>query len=324
MPSTEQYIKPRWLRDLLRFLPLKSQFLLSGNVKDLQTQEVGSGVIAAAPLITVLASELMDAGFAQVLVYDPVSGFRVAAPSIELTESSRLLEGFGLSQANGVAPAGLDLLATTLDRVVSSEGPSTAVIVDFASRLVTRTDYPSPSEHQLFTRALVLTQLAQPRPVGRNRAPLFNAILWVVDKEGDLPDWLIIDNPRLRHIPISQPDRSARRAIIPSLLRSLPGGAEANQSVLTQAEEDLVDETEGLLLMDLNAIVQLGRTEGVDVSRISDAVRRYKVGVTDDPWRKNRTEQNSVCCRFCNSARDRTGPCRHAHVGHSKASINWH
>jgi hypothetical protein len=32
-PSLDQ---PRWLRDLRRFLPLKSQFVLSGNVRDLQ------------------------------------------------------------------------------------------------------------------------------------------------------------------------------------------------------------------------------------------------------------------------------------------------
>jgi ATP-dependent Clp protease ATP-binding subunit ClpA len=115
---------------------------------------------------------------------------------------------------------------------------------------------------------------------------MFNTILWIVDKEGDLPDWLIVDNPRLRHIPISKPDRSARRAVVPSLLRSLPGGRDAESSVLKKAEDDLVDETEGLLLMDLNAIAQLGRAEGVDVTKISDAVRRYKVGVTDDPWRK--------------------------------------
>jgi len=286
MSSNEKYTKPRWLRDLLRFLPLKSQFVLSGNVKDLQTQEVGIGIIAAAPLTSVLGAELTEAGFVQVLVYDAVTGFRLAAPTLEPSESAIVFESFGLIPSNGVAPAGPDLLAATLDLVVSSDGPPTAVIVDFASRLVARTDYPSPAEHQLFTRALVLTQTAQPRPVGRNRSPLFNTILWIVDKEGDLPDWLIVDNPRLRHIPISKPDRSARRAIIPSLLRSLPGGPEASQSLLTQAEEDLVDETEGLLLMDLNAIVQLGRTEDVDVSRISDAVRRYKVGVTDDPWRK--------------------------------------
>jgi ATP-dependent Clp protease ATP-binding subunit ClpA len=34
------------------------------------------------------------------------------------------------------------------------------------------------------------------------------------------------------------------------------------------------------------AVTELGRAEGVQVSRIGDAVRRYKVGVTDDPWRK--------------------------------------
>ncbi|MFH7191391.1 hypothetical protein ACHWGL_31305, partial [Klebsiella pneumoniae] len=47
--------RPRWVRDLERFLPLKSQFVLTGNVRDLQTRDVGGRVIAA-PLSDVLAS----------------------------------------------------------------------------------------------------------------------------------------------------------------------------------------------------------------------------------------------------------------------------
>jgi ribonucleoside-diphosphate reductase alpha chain len=43
--------------------------------------------------------------------------------------------------------------------------------------------------------------------------------------------------------------------------------------------------------VDLNAIAQLGRSEGVAFHAISDAVRRYKVGVTDDPWRKIEAEK---------------------------------
>ncbi|HYO64048.1 MAG TPA: AAA family ATPase [Pyrinomonadaceae bacterium] len=286
MSSTETYTKPRWLRDLLRFLPLKSQFVLSGNVKDLQTQEVSPGVVAAAPLLHVLAAELLAAGFARVLAYDPVAGFRVLGQSGAEPEADRVLQGFGLMPANGVAPAGSDLLAATLERVVLSDGPPTPLIVDFASRLLGRTDHLSPAEQQLFTRALVLSQTALARPVGRDRSPMFNTVLWVVDKEGDLPDWMVVGNPRLRHIPISKPDRPSRRAIVPSLLRSLPGGREAAPTLVKQAEDELVDETEGLLLIDLSAIAQLGRAEGVHVSQISDAVRRYKVGVTDDPWRK--------------------------------------
>ena len=291
MSGTEIYTKPRWLRDLLRFLPVKSQFVLSGNVKDLQTQEVNPGVIAAAPLLSVLAAELSAARYSRVLLHDPVAGFRVFGPAGTDSEADGVLQSYGLVPANGAAPAGPDLLAATLERIVTNEDSPTAVIVDFASRLLSRADHLSPVEQQLFTRALVLSQTARPRPVGPDRTAMFNTVLWIVDKEGDLPDWMVVDNPRLRHIPISKPDRSARRAVASSLLRSLPGGREADSGLLKQAEDDLVDETEGLLLMDLSAIAQLGRTEGVRVEQISDAVRRYKVGVTDDPWRKLERER---------------------------------
>ncbi|HEY5758255.1 MAG TPA: AAA family ATPase [Steroidobacter sp.] len=279
-------MKPRWLRDLLRFLPLKSQFVLSGSVRDLQAHETAPGSVNAVPLSMVLTSELAAAGYGRILAYDPVVGFRVVHPSGEVSAQDAVLQELGLQSANGAAPAGPDLLGAVLERAVLSVGPATAVIVNFASRLIMRSDALAAAEHQLFTRALVLTQRASARPLGRNRSPLFNTILWLVDKEGDLPDWLIIDNPRLRHIPVAKPDRLARRAVAAALIRSLPGAGEASAEILAQAEQELVDETEGLLLMDLNAIVGLGRAEGLNVTAVADAVRRYKVGVTDDEWRK--------------------------------------
>ncbi|MBN0329085.1 ATP-dependent Clp protease ATP-binding subunit, partial [Pseudomonas aeruginosa] len=93
----------------------------------------------------------------------------------------------------------------------------------------------------------------------------------------DLPDWLLVDNPRLRHIPVSKPDQPARRALAPALLRGL-GGAGVAEEALQQAAATFVENTEGLLLLDLNAIVQLARVEGLAMERIADAVRRYKVG----------------------------------------------
>jgi energy-coupling factor transporter ATP-binding protein EcfA2 len=283
---SSDFVKPRWLRDLCRFLPLKSQFVLSGNVKDLQTQEVAPGRVMTAPLLSVLTAELGAAGFARVVVYDPVGGFRVEAPPGGDVDADSVLRGYGLTPSTGVAPAGIDLLASTISRIVPGDGPPTALVVDFASRLVGRSDALSPAEQQLFTRALVLSQTAQARPVGIDRAPLYNTVLWTVDKEGDLPDWLVINNPRLRHIPVSRPDSAARRVVARSLLRILPGSREVAPEVLRAAEDDLVDGTEGLLLLDLQAIAELGRVERVPVTAMADAVRRYKVGVTDDPWRR--------------------------------------
>lgn len=276
---------PRWMRDLLRFLPLKSQFVLSGNIRDLQACEVSPGIITAQNFNQALCDSLLGAGYAHVLSWDPLAGFRpLRRPGSDPAEGDALLAELGLTPVGGAAPAGIDLLAATLQRVVNRSGEPVALIIDFASRLVVRNDSLSAAEHQLFTQALVLSHQARSRPAGQQRKPFFNTVLWVVEKEGDLPDWLLVDNPRLRHIPISRPDQLARRALAPALLKGLAGSTEISEEAQQSAINAFVEDTEGLLLLDLSAIAQLARVEGVAMERIADAVRRYKVGVTEDPW----------------------------------------
>jgi energy-coupling factor transporter ATP-binding protein EcfA2 len=289
MSETRSFERPRWMRDLRRFLPLKPQFVLSGNVRDLQFAEVGADTVAAVPLNSALASELRAAGFVQILVYDPVTGFRVLArPGDSPSAGAGLLAQLGLTVgSDGAAVAGLDLFSETLQRVIDgtaiSDGP-VAVIADFASRLIVRNDVLTNAEHQAFTRALVLSHQVRPRPHGTPPRPFFNTVVWIVDKEGDLPDWLVVDNPRIRHIPVARPDHRIRRQLASTLLRGLDGAREASPAEFGEALSALVEQTEGLLLVDLSAIIQLGRSEGLSLSRVADAVRRYKVGVTEDPW----------------------------------------
>jgi len=273
--------KARWLRDLLRFLPLRSQFVLSGNTRDLQIYEVSPGEFTAAPLSKVLPDVLKAAGYGRIAWFDLLNGFR----DVEPADGSHLTQ-LGLVPTAGTAAGGIDLLSTTLERHVMAEGQPSALIVDFASRLVARNDALSPAEHQLFSRALILSHAARARPAGDKRLPFFNTVVWIVDKEGDLPDWFLIGNPKIRHVPIGRPDHLARRSIIRSLVRSLPGAQNADQSELEKCTQGFVDETEGLLLLDVSAVAQLARSEGVQFDRIGDAVRRFKVGVTEDPWRK--------------------------------------
>src|SRR5262245_34218230 len=71
------YEKPRWTRDLLRFLPLKSQFVLSGNVRDRYPRLGAKGELAILPLVTYLGAELVEAGIERVIVFDPARGFRL-------------------------------------------------------------------------------------------------------------------------------------------------------------------------------------------------------------------------------------------------------
>lgn len=276
---------PRWLRDLKRYLPLKSQFVLSGNVRDLQATEPNTGTIAPQSFIQTLGETLREAGYAFVISYDPLSGLQAATNrGTESQEFEAIGSRLGLTISNGRATASIDLLSQTLERLTNDSGDPIALIIDFASCLTVRPDNLGPAEHQFFTRALVLSHLARSRPAGTNRQPYFNTILWVVEKEGDLPDFLLIDNPRIRHIPVSKPDHVIRRALAPALLRPLTGFISESDSKRQNAIEAFVESTEGMLLLDLNAIATLARVEAIPLSGITDAVRRYKVGVTEDPW----------------------------------------
>jgi len=281
----QEFVKARWLRDLLRFVPLKSQFVLSGNVRDLQASEVAPGVVTAQSLTSTLCDGLREAGYAQFVVWNPLHGFTVNANrSSPEAGTDALLAELGLTPVDGAAPGGIDVLGNVLERLVGLSGPPTAMIVDFASRLTVRTESLSAAEHALFTRALVLGHTAQARPHGEQRRPFFNTIIWVVDKEGDVPDWILIDNPRIRHIPVSRPDSATRRALSRALLRGVPGSRQASPEAVEAAERAFVDGSEGLFVADMNAIATLARVENVPIEKIADAVRRYKVGVTEDPW----------------------------------------
>jgi len=244
------------------------------------------GTATPVPLVLALATELADAGYAHVLTYDPVTGFS-AAQTLTATgsDTDQAMESLGLTPANGAAPAGLDLFTSTLEQLELHDGPPIALIVDFASRMIVRNEYLQPPEHNLFTRAEVFSHRAKARPNGPNGAPRFNSLIWIADKEGDLPDWFLINNPRIRHIPVAHPDTEARRSLAQSVIRQLPGASGASSADLAAATKDFTEQTDGMLLADVRAIAELGRNENVWFQQISDAVRRYKVGVTDDQWK---------------------------------------
>ena len=285
---TNQFNKPRWLRDLLRFLPLKSQFVLSGNIRDLQACEVVPEVITPQTFELTLYRALREVGYSQVLIWNPLLGFYgLQTPDLPAVGIDELLHQIGLIPEGGRAAAGIDSLANTLENVVNlNNDEPVALIIDFASQLTIRANNLTAAEHQLFTRALVLSHQARARPAGTNRNPFFNTLIWLVEKEGDLPDWLLVNNPRIRHIPVSKPDSTFRRALASALIKGLSGWQQATPELLAKAEATFVNSTEGMLLLDMNAITTLARVEGLTINDISDAVRRYKVGVTEDPWQK--------------------------------------
>lgn len=280
-------LRPRWLLDLIRFLPLRSQFVLSGNVRDQYPVEVQSAGMAPMPLVSCLGMELKREGMAHFLMFDPAQGFSV--PLIvgldQQTERDFFAKLLGVTWAeNGRVAASAEKFFELLEIVVRHTGEPIVLFADFASRLLIRADLPSETEQRGFTRALVLSHQALPRPLGPEGRPFFNPVIWIVDKEGDLPDWFLLGNPKMRHIPVPSPDHRVRRLVAGNLAAALKGSLADEQ--VAEWVEIFVESTEGLLVSDLVGIAQLCRSEGLKLAEIGEGVRRYKLGVTEDSWKK--------------------------------------
>ena len=286
MKNEYEIKRPRWLCDLLRFLPLKSQFVFSGNVRDLQ-HDSEKNVFHS--LIVCLSRELITTGYSCVLCYYFVNGFKIVGSCVD-EQNQHIIEAMTkkleLNFCNGYAAPDVRKFENILEKIISWEGDPIALIVDYASRLIINQNQLSDSEHKFFSRALIRSHESKFRPHGSLFKPFFNTVFWIVDKEGDMPDWMIVNNSRVRHILIPKPDHQIRRVLAGSLIQSLLGAKEAAEALQKSAIQNFVDNTEGLIFTDMMSIAQLCREDKLEYDKIGEAVRRYKVGVSEDPWRK--------------------------------------
>ena len=278
---------PRWIRDIVRFLPLRSQFVLWGNTKDRFPFVPENGNLIPLPLPEFLAENLSEQGVEHCLSFAPNEGLRIVNRD-EDGEREFYQQKFGLSWPDAdVLPMSVEAFFELLPNLTENRQDPVAVVIDLASRLIVRPDMMMPCEQSQFAQALLHSLRAGPlAPSGEHKGARFNTIFWVVDREGDLPSWLVLDNPRVRSIAIPSPDGATRRSVTTAICRGLPGYKELNEEMAEAVVQDFVDSTDGLRLSDLIGIVQLCQAEGLGFGDLSEGARRYKIGVTEDPWKK--------------------------------------
>ncbi|GAA1967383.1 AAA family ATPase [Agromyces allii] len=274
---------PAWIREIDYTLTITPQYVLTGNIRDTHLlPESAPGYPTPTTTLGALVDLFEANGYDAVLSYDLVDGLAVAY--------ERSPGAASLIVPNLTADRSLEMtvarLGDVLRRVAAHTQSAVALIIDYGSRLRRSNNDLEPELHAVLALAQKLAN-ASPTPIRTGSRPtgVFNTTVWLMDQEGDLPHWLASDG-RVRVISIPAPTLSARREAAGRLLPSVAEYPFEDEARAEQVTSRFTELTHGMSLRSMSEIARLAIGNGIPVTRIDEAVRGYRVGVVDNPWKQ--------------------------------------
>ncbi len=276
---------PRWVNDLHRLLPVRSQFVLTGNVRDVYLTPTEDGLVLM-PLLECLWEALRTRGYDFLLVHDRTDGVRVYPDTP--AHQGQVAALTTLQFAHGRAEVSLARLPRELHGLIQSAEVRAALVLDYASRLATNAQHPSEAEFDLFAGCEKLARLAHPVPhPGDCSAPLYNPLIWVCERDTDLPSWYLLDNELVHLLALPRPHYEDRQTAAAQLAPAFSGCAAADAAARADFAKTFANLSEGMSLRALLDITQLARAQRLGFGEIADAVRSYQVGTLENPWKRD-------------------------------------
>jgi ATP-dependent Clp protease ATP-binding subunit ClpB len=272
---------PAWVREIDLAFAVTSQFIVTGNIRDVhlirKPAETAVHVLTTAQVIVDL---LIGRHYDLVYSYDPVDGIRLEHHGADLDP-----ESFFSSTHLGRATASTTgRLADLIKKAWAPGAPRVAVIIAYASRLWAEQHHAGPDLRGLFAVAEKRGNSNDAEDQLMHNPGRFDCgIFWLADEAQDAPRWLShASGVRVVHIPL--PALGLRRSGAGLFLRRMEDPARTATTEAGSAETVLADLSQGMTLREIDSVVTLAIEQRIDVIRIDEALRSYRLGVLESPW----------------------------------------
>jgi ATP-dependent Clp protease ATP-binding subunit ClpA len=280
---------PAFVRELDATLSVHSQYILSGNLYDtfLLPASDEFGTARLLPLHDLLWEALQASGYACLLVYDPVDGLRVLPDTDdEIGDAAAAAAERLVGKRKADDKPSLEALARHLTAVVRpADSVRAAFILDNASRIARSATDLEPAERDFFRFCEKLSRTAAPVWVeGLRPKPLYNPVIWLAERAGDLPAWLAAGNDNIREIAVPRPHLGDRQETARLLARAFGVPDVSADPAAAEACAAFAEQADGLTLQSMIEVTRLAKERSVELADLPDAVRTYKLGVLDNPW----------------------------------------
>lgn len=279
--QTSEFVQPRWAQEVSRYSSVKPQFVLWGNIYDIYPIMMGE-TVTTLPLLPYLTRVLCAEGYDMVLNFEPLFGFTLLAGSAEDFKNMAGVEIDSDEQKHSTLLKSVEIL----EKIYSQKEKLVAVLVSFGSRL---NDSCPQEKNEFFYRTFRLAVSSNPfvpKTANGNPTARHSLLLWILDKENDIPAWYSLDNPRIHVLSIPKPDHSVRRYVINACSRGMPAYSSIAPAEQEEKKNLFLDQTGGMYASEIISITQIARKENIQFPQIAEAIRRYKIGIVDNPWAK--------------------------------------
>jgi len=268
----------KFIKELKKTLPIIPQFMLWGNIYDIYPYEK-NGIIQPLKLNIYLSKILKAAEYDVVLYFEPLYGLSVLEGK---EEDFKHLPNLKYSKE----PQEMSLVdfIKLYEDIDKNNEVSVATIFNFSSRVTEACC--SKITNEFFYRAFRLMHTTIPKKTKNASYVKYNPLIFLFDKDNDIPAWYTKDNPKIKSIPIPKPDIHTRTVIIKYLSKRIKGYSELSENEKTKYENFFIDQTSGLYMHEILSIISLAIKDNIPYNRISEAINMYKLGVIENEWSK--------------------------------------
>lgn len=271
----------KWQKDLAVYQDINTTFIVEGNVHDLQPwiyEEDGSCEPVALSLY--LHRYLTEEGYDPVVFYNRIDGFSNPY-ALEMVSSFFRGVSSDPKESRSIGTA-----TELIRKAMCSTVRPTAVIVDLANTIAASPDNLSDDEIEYYTRMMLSSKLPTQALSMRDKRPLTNLLFLIVEKVNDIPTWFYLNNPYVRTLTISRPEKEVRAAVINARMDTLAGADDLLPPDRKKAEEEFVALTDGMTLVELFGIFSLCQRKQYTPFQIREAVKMFRYGETESQWDK--------------------------------------
>ncbi len=273
--------KPKWHKDLEIHQNMMTSFIVEGNVHDLQAWVYPQDNISElVSLNEYLYRYLDESGYDIIVFYNKIDGFY---NPFSKNSVKKFLDVAKTALENCRT---LNNATVAMRSALESTDESVAIVFDIANTSISSPEILSESELEYLTRLFLASKKRKQSVSKKNSHLLTNLTFYIVEKSNDFPTWFYINNPFVKIITVTKPDKDLRKSFITSNISVFHDVKDLTEEELQKSIDEISNLTEDFSNVEVFGILNLCEQKCISVRKAREAINLFKYGETESHWDK--------------------------------------